>query len=94
MVKSSSDDYINRVLNDQNIDTLAGQYASLQTASSMFTGEYALAYQQELEKINMVRDIRNRFGNLSISQFEVERSKVNDGMIPFEFKDNPQAYMD
>ena len=94
MVKSTADDHVKRLLNDQNAETLDAQYSFLQSAESMFTGEYKLAYQEELQKIEMVRDIRRRFGNLSLSQFEVEKSKIMDGDVPVEFKDNPQLYAD
>lgn len=93
-LKSQTDDHIKRLLDDQNAETLDPQYSFLQSAGSMLTGEYQLAHQQELQKIEMVRDIRRRFGNLSLAQFEVERSNILDGNVPVEFKDNPQAYMD
>jgi len=94
LIKSQGDDYIKRLLDDQNAENLDSQYGFLQSAGEMLTGEYKLAYEQQLQEIEMVRHIRKHYGKLSLSQFEVEKSRVLDGEIPAEFKNNPQAYMD
>jgi len=94
MLKSQTDDHIKRLLNDQNADNLTEQYGLLQSGSNMLSGEYGVKYQQELEKVEMVRDIRRRYGNLSLSEFEVAKSVILDGNVPAEFKNNPQQYMD
>ena len=94
LIKSQGDDYIKRLLDDQNAENLDSQYGFLQSAGEMLTGEYKLAYEQQLQEIDMVRHIRKHYGKLSLSQFEVAKSRVLDGEIPAEFKNNPQAYMD